>query len=108
MDRETVSFLNITATTPAFALNLGGKYSVSVMATFPGFVSLQKLGPDGTTFIDLIETFGVSPGGSLDLKIAQFLSNGNKVFDLAPGQYRFVVEIATAVSIIIDSIPNGH
>lgn len=105
MAYEAVGFSNIAASTAAFALTLGGRYSVSVIATFGGgSVKLQKLGPDNTTFIDIQAPFN-NAGVEADLVISTFSANGTKDFVLAPGQYKFVITTATAVYISLARCP---
>lgn len=102
---EGKSFSNISATTAAFPLTLGGKYSVSVVATFGGgSVKLQQLGPDGSTFLDQQAAFN-NAGTEADLVISTFAANGTKVLDLPPGQYKFTIATATAVYASITRVP---
>lgn len=102
---EAVSFSNIAASTAAFPLTLGGRYSVSVIATFGGgSVKLQKLGPDGSTFLDIQSPFN-NAGTEVDLVISTFSANGTKDFVLAPGEYKFVIATATAVYISLARCP---
>lgn len=89
---QAVSFSNIGAgNTAAFALK-GGKYGFSAAATWGGGnVQLQALAGDGSTWINV---------GS-----ALVVATPYQVFDLPPGQYRISVTTATAVYVVIDSIP---
>lgn len=88
---ESKQFSNISATTSAFTLK-GGKYAVSVVATFGGgSVILQGLSIDGTTFITVVASFTVA---------------GYAVIDLPPGQYRFTIATATAVFCSVTSVPS--
>lgn len=76
---------NISATTN-FSLNLGGYYAISVLATWnsSGTVTLERLMPDGTTY--------VAVGAS-----TTFSANGSVVVQLPPGQYQWTIATATAV-----------
>lgn len=85
-------FSNIAATTAAFKLR-GGKYAVSVVATFGGgSVKLQRLLPDNSTLVSI--------GSSTD-----FTTAGTAVVDLGPGTYEFVIATATAVYAEIIRVP---
>jgi hypothetical protein len=51
---------NLAATGNAFTLK-GGTYQVSVVATFGGgSVTLQRLGPDGSTYLPALTAFSAS------------------------------------------------
>jgi hypothetical protein len=85
-------FSNISANTSAFTL-AGGKYGVSYSATWGGgSVTLQALGPDGSTYLTAATAFS---------------ANGYSTVDLAPGQYRFAVTTATAIYLAVARIPEG-
>lgn len=71
--QEAVSFSNIGVTTAAFALKRGGKYCVDCIASTYGTVTLQRLGPDASTYLTALTAFS---------------SNGTANADLPPGQYR--------------------
>ncbi len=86
-------FSNISATTAAFLL-YGGKYAMTVHATWGGGnVHLQILLPDGSTYLDV--------GSSTN-----FTADGFAVVDLPPGSYKFTVTTATAVYVSVTRIPN--
>jgi len=88
---ESKPFNNISATTAAFTLK-GGKYAVTVVATFGGgSVTLQGLALDGTTFVTVL---------------AAFTANGFASVDLPPGQYRLTVATATAIFASVTSVPS--
>jgi hypothetical protein len=87
---EAVLFLNISATTSAFALR-GGKYDVVAKATGAGSMGLQIQAADGT-FIAAHPAFVASPG---------FVT-----VDVPAGSYKFVIAGFTAVSATIASIPS--
>jgi|HubBroStandDraft_2_1064218.scaffolds.fasta_scaffold268732_2 hypothetical protein len=72
---ETKAFSNISATTASFPLK-GGKYMLACIASTYGTVTLQALGPDGSTYLTAATAFSV---------------NGTETADLAQGQYRFAV-----------------
>lgn len=100
MNQEAVSFSNISASTAAFSLTLGGAYAVSVKGSNFGTVTLQKFGPDSTTWLDLKAAFDKpdgTGGTEEDLVIGAFAADGDKVFTLSPGKYRFTISSATAV-----------
>lgn len=87
---ESVSFSNIAASTSPFALR-GGKYAAAALATFGGgSVTLQMLGPDGSTYVTCLTAFTAA---------------GYGVVDLPPGQYRFTIATATAVYASVTRIP---
>jgi hypothetical protein len=83
---------NVSASTAAFSLR-GGKYGVSVVATFGGgSVKLQRLGPDGSTYLS------VSSG-------TDFSANGYATVDLPSGNYRWTIATASAVYAELTRIP---
>ena len=89
---EGKAFSNISATPASFALR-GGKYGVAAIATWTaGSAKLQKLGPDGSTFLS------VSAG-------TDFTANGYATVDLPPGTYQLTIATATAVYFALDRIP---
>lgn len=89
---QRVGFSNISATTDAFQLK-GGKYSVSVIATWGGgSVKLQQLGPDSSTYMSVASA-------------TDFTANGLATVDLPPGQYKFVVATASAIYASACSVP---
>jgi hypothetical protein len=69
---DAKAFLNINATTAAFQLQ-GGKYNVDVIGSTFGTVTLQRLGPDGSTYLTAMTAFA---------------ANGLAVADLPKGQYK--------------------
>jgi hypothetical protein len=76
---------NASATQGPFVL-LGGKYGVSVSATFnSGTIALQTLGPDGTTFVTA----------------ASFTANGYQAVDLPAGKYQVAITTETAVNVSV-------
>ncbi len=85
------SFLNISATTGQFYLE-GGEYGAVYMASWGsgGSVTLQILGPDGSTWIAVT---------------AAWLANGTAVLALPPGNYRFAITTATGVYVNLARIP---
>lgn len=72
---ENVAFSNIAATTAAFSLT-GGKYAVDVIGSTFGTVTLERLGPDGTTMLTAL---------------AAFSATGTANADLPPGQYKLAI-----------------
>lgn len=91
---EAVKFSNISATTAAFNLTLGGQYSLQVLATFGGgSVKLEYQGPDGSTFAEW------------DATHTSFTAAGHYETYLPPGVYKFVIATATAVYISLTRIP---
>lgn len=88
---ESTIFSNIGAgSTAAFKLK-GGKYGLTIIATFGGGnVQLQTLAADNSTWVNV--------GSSVT-------AAGFSTLDLPPGQYRFTVTTSTAVYISLSSIP---
>jgi hypothetical protein len=79
---EIVSFKNIAATPAPFTLR-GGSYGVTVHATFGGgSVTLQRLAPDGSTFVTVL---------------AAFSADGYSSVNLPAGSYELAIATATAV-----------
>ena len=104
-DHEAFLISNQAAGSYPFRLDIGGRYMMTVHATFGGgTVKLQVLGPDGVTYLDVQGTFN-NAGAEVDLVISTFSSDGTKVYDLAPGQYKFLVTTATAVYAAIARCP---
>jgi hypothetical protein len=77
---DSVTFVNIAATTSAFRL-FGGYYMVSTKATAYGTngVELQMLGPDGSTWLSMPTALKRTTDGT----IAGYAP---------PGQYRFTLD----------------
>lgn len=87
---EAVKNPNISATTSAFELD-GGLYQVVISATWGGGNAvLTKLGPDGTTYISVSDTF---------------TANGGNTLYLSPGRYRWEITTATAVYAEVIRVP---
>ena len=87
---EAVAFSNISATTAAFKLR-GGTYAFTVVATFGGgTVKLQTLAGDGSTWVD----------------VSSQTVAANVIVYCGPGQYRFAIATATAVYVVLCSIPS--
>lgn len=72
---DAVKYSNIAATTAGFSL-AGGKYCIDVIGSTFGTVTLQRLGPDGTTEITAVTAFS---------------ANGTANADLPPGQYKLAI-----------------
>lgn len=101
---DGVTFQNIT-TDQTFSL-IGGKYMVSVVATFGGgIVHFKRLGPDGSTYLPLYQAFTKATSPALDLEIGDFSIAGTKVFDLPPGTYKIHLVTATAAYVDVVRIP---
>jgi hypothetical protein len=69
---DSQAFSNIGATTAAFHL-LGGRYNIDVIGSTFGTVTLQRLGPDGSTYLTALTAFA---------------ANGLAVVDLPEGTYK--------------------
>jgi hypothetical protein len=79
-----------SATQGPFSL-LGGKYGVSCVVTgTAGTITLQILGPDGSTFVTA----------------ASFTASGFATVDLPAGKYQ--VAIATATGVYVSVIPISY
>jgi len=79
---ENFPFSNISATTGAFTLR-GGNYGVTCHATFGGGnIVLQRLAPDGTSWVAVITAMTV---------------DGYASANLPSGSYRLAITTATAV-----------
>lgn len=96
MLQDRISFSNVS-TSQQFAL-MGGRYNVSVIGTSFGTVAVQKLGPDGSTYLDIKAPMpGATAGSEADLVVGSFAANGVKTLDLAAGSYQLTVTTTTAV-----------
>jgi hypothetical protein len=79
---ETFAFKNISATTAAFILR-GGNYGLTCHATFGGGnIALQRLSPDGSTFVTVITAL---------------TADGYASANLPSGSYQIAITTATAV-----------
>lgn len=87
-----------------FNLPFGGRYAIEIIASGSGTVELQRLGPDGTTFISIKEHFN-NTSTAVELTVGSFASQGMFVLDLPPGVYKFVITTFTAVYARISRIP---
>ncbi len=65
-----------TGSSQTFTLKLGGKYAVAVIASTYGTVTLEALGPDGSTYLTALTAFS---------------ANGISNVDLAPGSYKLAL-----------------
>ena len=93
---ESKPFLNIAATTAAFALK-GGLYTLMALATWGGgSAALQILGPDNSTYMTVNDVYGAP---------VSFTANGQTTAALPPGQYKWTIATATAIYLIAASIP---
>jgi hypothetical protein len=89
---DGASYSGLSASTAAFYLK-GGYYMVAAVATWGGGnVELQGLGPDGSTWLS----------APTALKLT---ANGMIGGYLPPGQYRFAVTTATALSVNVSGVP---
>jgi hypothetical protein len=85
---EVQRFTNISANTSGFTLR-GGNYGVTVHATFGGgTVTLQRLTPDGSTYVTVMTAFS---------------ADGYASANLPSGTYRIAVATATAVYVDVVS-----
>lgn len=89
LSTDGVLFSNISATTAAFRLK-GGKYAVAVVGSSFGTVTLQALGPDGSTWLTALTAFS---------------ANGIANVDLPAGQYRLAISSTTAVYASVAGVP---
>lgn len=85
---QPINLTGVTANTANFTLR-GGQYGVTVTATVFGTITLQKLAPDGTTFITVLTAFAAA---------------GYANVNLPSGTYRFTVAGVTAGQINLTSI----
>lgn len=85
---DVKAFKNISATTAAFTLR-GGNYGITVHATFGGgSVNLQRLSPDGSTYVPVLTAFA---------------ADGYQNINLPNGTYQVLIATATAVYIDVVS-----
>ena len=88
---ESIVYKNVAATQGPFILR-GGRYAITAIATWSnGNVTLQRLTPDGTTYVTAV---------------APITANGLYVSDLPSGTYQLAISMATAVYINVVSIEN--
>lgn len=93
-NHEALKFsLPVAGTSAVQTLTLGGHYVVDSVATgTPGSVDVQKLGPDGTTWIDIVAQLTAAAGAT-------------SAVILSPGEYRVVSVTFTAVFVTIARAP---
>lgn len=107
MLQDRIAFSNISAS-QTFTILCGGRYLVSVTGSNFGTVAVQKLAPDGTTYVDLTQAFNMSDdSAAIDQVIGSFGAAGAKALDLAPGQYQLTISSATAVYAEIARCPQA-
>jgi hypothetical protein len=64
---ERFSFSNVSSTQGPFNLR-GGSYGISVIGTFSGgSVTLQRLSPDGATYVTVLTAFSAAGYSSVNL-----------------------------------------
>lgn len=79
---ENFAFKNVAATQGPFVLR-GGNYGITVSATFGGgSVTLQRLAPDGSTYVTVLPAFTAA---------------GYQNANLPSGTYQLLVATATAI-----------
>lgn len=97
MQHEAAYFGNVAGNTTTVARELhGGKYAIDVVGNISGngTVTVQRLGPDGTTQL---------------AAAAAFTANGTTTVDMPDGQYSVVTSAtnASAVYVTIARIPTS-
>lgn len=90
--QTNVPFRNISATTAAFELK-GGAYTLDLVATGSGTVTLQRLGPDGSTYITADPAAALTANGTTG------------AMALPQGLYRVNIATFTAVYVNITRVP---
>ena len=87
------AFSNISATTAAFTITVGGLFMFNVKASTYGTVGLQVLGPDDTTWlpVDIQTGTATVTAGTVQGVAATFGADGSGLVWLAAGQYRVVI-----------------
>jgi hypothetical protein len=91
--QERLTFSNLSVTPATFALR-GGLYYVAVNAAGSGSVTLQRLGPDGTTYITCLTAFATT--------------SGSATVQLPQGTYKLAIATFTAVYAEIISIQQDN
>jgi hypothetical protein len=86
---ENFAFKNISATPAPFTLR-GGNYGVTAHATWGGgTVTLQRLSPDGVTFVTVLTAFS---------------ADGYQNQNLPSGTYQLLVATATGICVDVVSV----
>jgi len=67
-----ISYSNISATTAAFTIPGPGVYQIDVIGSTFGTVTLQRLGPDGSTYQTAATAFSASGGALVTLPAGQY------------------------------------
>lgn len=98
------SFSNVASSQQFTLTEDAGDFLMEVIGTGFGTVELQKLGPDGSTYLSLKAPFN-NTSTEADLIIGSFAANGSKVLRLSPGKYQVTIATTTAVYVRISRIP---
>ena len=87
------AFSNISATTAAFTITVGGMYIASCIGSSFGTVALSQLGPDDSTYLPVaIHTSTATvTSGTVEGVAASFAANGTGYVYLSPGQYKWTL-----------------
>ena len=87
------AFANISATTAAFTLTIGGMFMATCIGSTFGTVKLQMLGPDDSTWLDVYMQIGTATvtTGTIQGTADGFAANGNATVYLSPGRYMWVL-----------------
>lgn len=104
---ESNLYTSATATNSGAFLLTGGNYHAAVIQTGSGTVELQRLGPDGTTWLPIMGQFN-NAGAEADLKLLLWTAaaqNAAKRAYLGPGSYRWAVATSTNIFAEIVRIP---
>lgn len=84
---------------------MGGRYALDLICTGTPALEIQKLGPDGSTYLSIVYYFN-NAGTEADLVIGKLLLSGqSKSLDLAPGIYRIVIATSTANYVQLTRVP---
>ena len=104
---DSVTYSNFTADQGPFQLE-GGKYLFGGVASSWGTLTLERLGPDGSTYVSVKAIYEKADGtgGTADpLVTSQLGANGAIVIDLPPGQYKIVASSVTAAYAEVTRVP---
>jgi len=87
---DAFKYADFSATQGPFTV-YGGRYAFAASGTWnSGSLALQMLGPDGSTYIDIVSAYDVSAAEQNE-PINTLKSNGMLQIDLCPGTYQLTV-----------------
>jgi predicted histidine transporter YuiF (NhaC family) len=87
------AFANISSTTAAFPITVGGLYRATCIGTSFGTVALSQMGPDDSTYVPVNIQVGTATvsSGTVEGTLAAFTANATGLVYLSPGMYKWTL-----------------